>query len=206
MTVTKTIIGFVFLTLNIIKGEAIADPVPPLAKKITVKRIQDYLNGINTFQATITQTNPDHQKLTGTVSINRKTNGTYGKLRIQYDQKDQDLVIADGQKLILINPLTKEKTDYEISQTPAAFLLQKKLDLEEDYTIKSFKEKGSEIELTMTKFGAGDAYVTLRFSTDPLLKFNGWKILDLQGNQTDVSLSNVVIGISLSPTLFQVNK
>lgn len=173
-------------------------------QKITVKRIQDYLNGIKTFQATISQLNPNQQKLTGKVSINRDTKGAYGKLRIEYDQQGQEVVIADGQRLVLFNPYTKERTEYEIDQTPAAFLLQRKLDLEGDYTIKSFKENGSDVELTMTKFGAGDASVTLHFTTEPMLKFNGWMIIDAQGNRTEVILTNVKIGISLSPSLFQV--
>lgn len=173
-------------------------------KKVTIKHIQDYLNGIKTLQATILQINPNQEQLTGKVSINRDTKGTYGKLRIEYDQKHQDIVIADGQKLVLSNRITQEKTEYEIDQTPAAFLLQKKLNLQGDYTIKSFREKGSDVELTMTKFGAGDASVTLRFTTEPMLKFNGWTILDVQGNKTDVSLRDVVIGISLNPSLFQV--
>lgn len=183
---------------------AIAELTP--AKKITVKRIQDYLNGIKTFKAEVWQVNPNHQHLSGTVYINRAATTEYGKLRIEYDQKDQDLVIADGEKLILHNPTTKENTVYSIEQTPAAFLLQKKLDLEGDYIVKSLTEKDSEVELVMTKFGAGDAAVTLKFSTSPMLKFNGWIVMDAQGNRTDVNLKDVVIGIHLNPTLFTVNK
>lgn len=178
----------------------------PATQKVTVKRIQGYLNGIKTFKAKITQTNPNQQQLSGTVYINRAAGGDYGKLRIEYDQKDQDLVIADGEKLILHNPHTRENTSYSIDQTPAAFLLQKKLDLEEDLTVKSLTEKNGKVELVMTKFGAGDASVTLKFSTEPMLKFDGWVIVDAQGNHTDVSLKDVVIGIDLSPSLFTLKR
>lgn len=176
------------------------------SQKVTVKRIQDYLNGIKTFKATVNQINPDHQHLSGTVYMNRVTQTEYGKLRIEYDQKDQDLVIADGEKFILHNAQTKENTIYGIDQTPAAFLLQKNLDLEGDFTVKSLKEQNGEVELVMTKFGAGDAFVTLKFSTVPMLKFNGWLVVDAQGNRTDVTLKDVVIGIDLAPSLFSLKK
>lgn len=179
----------------------------PVPHKITIKQIQDYLNGIKTFKAKIKQVNPNQQQLSGTVYINRTaTKGDYGSLRIEYDQKDQSLVIADGKELILHNPHTKENTIYGIEQTPAAFLLQKNLNLEDDVTVKSFKEKNSKIEIVMTKFGAGDASVTLKFSTTPMLKFNGWVVVDPQGNRTDVNLNDVVIGIDLSPSLFIIEK
>jgi outer membrane lipoprotein-sorting protein len=189
-------------------SSAIAIPLAPVSasQKITVKRIQDYLKGIQTFKATVSQLNPDQQHLTGTVYVNRNTQTEYGKLRIEYDQAGQDLVIADGIKFILHNPKTKENTVYEIDQTPAAFLLQKNLDLEGDFTVKSLKEHDGEVELTMTKFGAGDAFVILKFSTVPMLKFNGWVVMDAQGNRTDVTLKDVVIGIDLAPSLFNLKK
>lgn len=178
----------------------------PDAHKVTVKRIQGYLNGIKTFKARITQINPNQQQLSGTIYINRKTDGNYGKLRIEYDQKDQNLIVADGENLILHNPVTKENQPYSIEQTPAAFLLQKKLDLEDAVTVKSLTEKNGKVELVMTKFGAGDASVTLKFSTEPMLKFNGWVVVDAQGNRTDVNLDDVVIGIDLSSSLFTLKK
>lgn len=183
---------------------ALATPITA-GQKVTVKRIQDYLNGIKTLKARVTQLNPDQQHLTGTVYINRVATTEYGKLRIEYDQKGQDLVIANGEKLVLLNPQSKEKTIYRIDQTPAAFLLQKKLDLEGDFTVKSLREEAGEVKLVMTKFGAGDAFVTLKFSTVPMLKFNGWMVADAQGNQTDVNLKDVVINIDLSPSLFNLN-
>lgn len=175
------------------------------SQKITVKRIQDYLNGIKTLKAKVIQLNPDQQHLTGTVYLSRVAITNYGKLRIEYDQKGQDLVIATGEKLILLNPQSKEKTTYAIDETPAAFLLQKKLDIETDFTVKSLTEKAGEVELVMTKFGAGDAFVTLKFSTIPMLKFNGWLVADVQGNRTDVNLKDVVINIDLTPSLFKVS-
>ncbi len=193
---------------SLLISSAIAIPLASVSasQKVTVKRIQDYLKGIQTFKATVSQINPDQQHLTGTVYVNRNTQTEYGKLRIEYDQVGQDLVIADGAKFILHNPKTKENTVYEIDQTPAAFLLQKNLDLEGDFTVKSLKEYNGEVELTMTKFGAGDAFVTLKFSTVPMLKFNGWVVMDAQGNRTDVNLKDVVIGIDLAPSLFSLKR
>jgi len=193
---------------SLLISSAIAIPLASVSasQKVTVKRIQDYLKGIQTFKATVSQINPDQQHLTGTVYVNRNTQTEYGKLRIEYDQVGQDLVIADGAKFILHNPKTKENTVYQIDQTPAAFLLQKNLDLEGDFTVKSLKEYNGEVELTMTKFGAGDAFVTLKFSTVPMLKFNGWVVMDAQGNRTDVNLKDVVIGIDLAPSLFSLKR
>jgi outer membrane lipoprotein-sorting protein len=170
--------------------------------KITLKQIQGYLNGIKTFKAKITEIRPNQQSLSGTIYINRATNSDYGKLRIEYDQKDQNLVIADGEKLIFHNPLTKEKETYPIDRTPAVFLLQKKLNLEEDLIIKSFTQHKEEVDLVMSKFGAGDASVTLKFSTSPLLKLKGWTIVDVHENRTEVWLTDVVIGIHLDTSLF----
>lgn len=195
----KALLVLVFF-VNFIPNPSMAEITSK--QEMTMKKIQNYLNGIKTFKARVLQTNPDGQLLFGKVYIKKDSTMDYGKLRIEYDQENQGLIIADGEKLILHDPIARENTVYGIEQTPAAFLLQKRIDLENDFTIKSLTEKSGQIELVMTKFGAGDACVTLKFSTIPMLKFTGWTIIDMQANRTDVDLEDVLIGIKLSSHLF----
>lgn len=169
-----------------------------------VKKVENYLNGIKSYRATIAQKDDRGTERTGHMYMLRDGLKAFGKMRIEYDPPLPDLVVADGSDLITIyDAASKEKNAYDIDATPAAFLLRNKIDLQND--LRVVDQKVQEDGTTSFKVVRGNdtsGALTLQFSTHPLLKLNGWSITDPQGIVTDVQLSDVNIGIDLDPNLF----
>ena len=169
-----------------------------------VKKVQDYLNGIKTYQATIDQTNSNNTTQRGRFYMHRDGKKTFGKMRIEYDRPVKDLMVVDGRDFYFYDGQAKETNSYDIDSTPAAFLLRRKINLNGDLKIIDKAEDGNELGLKIIRSGdESGAALILKFSTNPIFKLNGWAVIDGQGLMTRVHLSDVKIGMDLDSNLFK---
>lgn len=171
-------------------------------QKDQLRTLQNYLNGIRTLQANFSQNNPDGTMFYGIVYLKRLGSGSFGKLRLEYKPPATIKIIVNGEKLRHQDKETGESEDYPIGYTPASFLLRHKIDFFNDLDVKKLEEKNNQIYLMVTRSGDDDMSFTLVFDTVPLLRLQGWTVIDAQSNKTDVRLSQVEIGISLDDDLF----
>jgi outer membrane lipoprotein-sorting protein len=197
-----------FLAFLIISGIQLASPIAlvqaaPVEAPL-VKKVEDYLNGIKTYQARILQTNSNGTTQKGSFYMDRGGNQAFGKMRIEYDAPVKDLMVVDGQKFTFYDAQAKETNRYDIDTTPAAFLLRRTIDLHKDLKIIEKVTEGNEIGLKIIRTGdESGAALILRFSTDPIFKLNGWAVIDAQGLLTRVNLEDVKIGVGLDQKLFK---
>jgi outer membrane lipoprotein-sorting protein len=180
--------------------------VPPSADSAQMHgegvKIQNYLNGIRTLQAGFTQKNPDGTLSTGRFYLKRSGKESFGKLRLEYAPPSSLTIIANGEVLRQEDRTTGEISEYSIESTPASFLLEHKIDFSKDFDIKKIDFKRENLELTLTRAGDDSVILTLIFKTAPLLRLEGWKIIDAQANETHVNLKTVEIGMALNEKLF----
>jgi outer membrane lipoprotein-sorting protein len=173
-----------------------------------VQKIQSYLDGIRTLQANFSQTTSNGKPSSGRLYLDRSGSGSFGKLRLDYAAPNNTKIIADGETLHHIDGQTGESSDISIDQTPASFLLRRPIDFSGDLKVKNMKTMGNTIELALQRSGDEGTTLTLIIgispenpnSTMPTLK--AWRILDNQGNKTNVTLNNVQIGMGLDAGLF----
>lgn len=172
-----------------------------------VQKVENYLNGIKSYRATISQLNNDGATQSGHVYMLRDGVKSYGKMRIEYDPPVKDLIVVDGQDFIFYDSHTKEKNVYDVDATPAAFLLRRHVDLRQDLkVIRQRTHEDGTVHLTVVRPGEESAAsLTLQFATKPMLKLNGWAVTDPQGLTTQVQLKDVNIGINLDPSLFSMS-
>ncbi len=169
-----------------------------------VKKVENYLNGIKTYQATIDQTNSNNTTQKGRFYMHRDGKKTFGKMRIEYDKPVKDLMVVDGRDFYFYDGQAKETNSYDIDSTPAAFLLRRKIDLNGDLKIVDKAEDGKELGLKIIRSGdESGAALILKFSTNPIFKLNGWAVIDGQGLMTRVHLDDVKIGMDLDSSLFK---
>lgn len=190
----KTILTFLTLT-----SLSFAKVDPDL-----VKKVENYLNGIKTYQATINQTNSNNTTQKGRFYMHRDGKKTFGKMRIEYDKPVKDLMVVDGRDFYFYDGQAKETNSYDIDSTPAAFLLRRKIDLNGDLRIVDQAQDGKELGLKIIRSGdESGAALILKFSTNPIFKLNGWAVIDGQGLMTRVHLDDVKIGMDLDSSLFK---
>src|SRR3989338_2724767 len=171
-----------------------------------LKKVQDYLNGISTFNAAFQEAGPDGLK-NGTLWWDRKNK----KITMVYDTHPMRLFL-NQKSLTLFQP--EEASTYDISLTPAGLLLKDHMkfsdvSLKELFCMKngaskpdsSFEEKN----LFCVSFSPKDEdsiKLTLVFTTYPMIKLIGWILLDNRGQETEVFLENVTIGVTLPEEVF----
>jgi outer membrane lipoprotein-sorting protein len=167
------------------------------SQQADVAHIEDYLNGLTTAEADFTFVAPD-----GTVSRGEFYLSRPSKLRFEYTDPKGNLLIADGNFVIYWDAGQKEASNLPIDQTPLAFLLKPKISLTEGLKLLSYEHAAGvvRIQLAQSK-DAGDGSVTVAFSDQPL-ELRGWRLIDGQGQITDVTFSNWRFGMSLAPALF----
>lgn len=162
-----------------------------------VTRITSYLNGLGTAQADFTLVGPDGQASRGQFYLSRPS-----RLRFEYTEPKGNLLIADGDYVIYWDAQQKEASNLPIGQTPLAFLLRPNVSLTDGVTITHYEHAAGVIRIQLVQAkDAGAGSVTVAFADQPL-ELRGWRLIDPQGQITDVTFSNWKFGMALDPALF----
>lgn len=178
-------------------GRTAAAALPP-ADQTTVDRVEAYLDGIRTLQARFQQIGPDGGMAAGTVYISRP-----GKMRLEYDPPSKLLLVATDWRLIFQDGSVKQVNQLPLSQTPLAFLLAKRVDLNDAVEVTDVERQGSEVGVKVIQKGKADqGNVIVYFNAEPM-ELRRWTVTDPQGLVTRVVLSNVRAGVPMDPSLFR---
>lgn len=145
-------------------------------------QIQDYLNGITVLVSDFVQTAPGSGRIKGKLWLKRAGSGG-GKLRIDYEKKMPQRIIALQNNLYIYDLVTNEKPELQdLGHMPAAFILQNEINLAKDAVfdepVKSPDGQLLSIRLT------DPAPLTLMFSLYPngnIKGLAGWVIEDSKG-------------------------
>lgn len=165
------------------------NPMPRNASE-AVARVNAYLNEINTLTARFLQSGADHRQVGGTLYVQRP-----GRMRFAYDPPSTLEIVADGRSVAVRDAKLRTNDVYSIGQTPLKFLLRDNVNLSRDVKVRdvNIDPRGS-IELTLEDSATlgGTSTVTLRFDARANV-LRGWIILDPQGYETTVTLSDVQV-------------
>jgi outer membrane lipoprotein-sorting protein len=180
-------------------GQATAQTRPVAASTQTadISRIESYLNGLTTAEADFTFAAPDGSVSKGIFYLNRPN-----KLRFEYTEPKGNLLLADGTYVIYWDAAQKDASNLPISSTPLSFLLKPTISLTDGVKVLHYEHNAGVIRLTLAEAkGDADGTVTVAFADQPI-ELRGWRLVDGQGQTTDVTFSNFKIGMSLDPALF----
>jgi outer membrane lipoprotein-sorting protein len=180
-----------------------AAPVSPAAttsiagEQTDIARIEAFLNGLTTATADFTFVAPDGQVSRGTFYLDRPS-----RLRFDYADPKGNLLIADGDYVIYWDAAQKDQSNLPIDSTPLAFLLKPHISLSDGVTVTRYEHAAGAIRVTLAQAkdpGAGS--VTVAFADQPI-ELRGWRLIDGQGQITDVTFQNWKFGMTLDSALF----
>jgi outer membrane lipoprotein-sorting protein len=173
-------------------------PAPAAASQAAdLSKIETYLNGLSTAQADFTFAAPDGSVSKGIFYLSRPN-----KLRFEYTEPKDNLLIADGSYVIYWDAAQKEASNLPISSTPLSFLLRPQISLTDGLKVTRFEHAAGTIRVSLAEAkGDADGTVTVAFADQPL-ELRGWRLVDGQGQITDVTFSNMKLGGSLDSSLF----
>ena len=151
-----------------------------------IKRIEDYLNKLNNISSNFIQINSDGLKVKGKLFLSKP-----GKLRIEYEKKENPLIIADGKWLHYFDMELNEIQSVTIEKSPAWILLKKKVNLKKDFKIETLNKKNNKTFITLSNKDLENIKtIKLIFLNKPLT-LKGWTIIDSNEIQTTVSLLKI---------------
>ncbi len=162
-----------------------------------VERVETYLNQLRTLRARFLQIDSRGATAEGTFFLSRP-----GKLRLDYDAPNPNLLISNGSFLIHFDRALKTPAYLPLDSTPAGLLVRENIKLSGDVTVTRVERGPAVLRVSMVQSKdprAGE--VTFVFSDRPFGLIN-WQVTDGQGQQTRVQLSEAQTGLSLDPQLF----
>jgi len=162
-----------------------------------VRRVETYLNNLKTFRARFLQIDPAGGSAEGTLYLSRP-----GKLRVDYDPPNPNLLIANGQHLIHFDRALKAPAYLGLESTPAGLLVRDPVKLSGDVTVAGVERGPGALRVSVLQTKDPRAgRMTLVFSERPF-QLTNWQITDAQGQTTRVALYEPQVGLALDPQLF----
>ncbi len=170
------------------------------AAPVDVSAINRYLLGLTSAQGRFRQTNPNGSTQDGTFYLAKP-----GRIRFEYDQPKGAMVIADGTTVGVFDPKSnRNPTRYPLSRTPLSILLRDNLSLAEPGMVLGATRSAQGVDITVVDPRApNEGRMVMTFGENPIV-LRQWSITTKTGQRTDVTLTQLDAGISLSRTLFNI--
>ncbi|MDC0139660.1 outer membrane lipoprotein carrier protein LolA [Hyphomicrobiales bacterium] len=199
------IIFFSFIFIEYAKSSFL-DP----QQELIINSVNNYLNNLSHMEGDFYQINPDNSSHFGKFYIRRP-----GKFRFDYESPSSLLVVSDSVWLGVTERDLKTFNRYPIRYSPHYALFKEDVDLINDARILSLELFPKLLILSIEgNTGEEIGEITLHFKinesnekTDLLnLDLEQWFIVDAQGTETNVKLSNIAYGIETKHEYFVVRK
>jgi outer membrane lipoprotein-sorting protein len=176
---------------------------PALAQgsdRAALQRVEAYFNSLTTLRARFLQTDQRGGTAQGTAWIWRPS-----RMRFEYDPPEPTLLVAaDGQFFHWDREL-RQATVVPLSSTPLGVLLRSPLRLEGDVTVAGVERSGGFLRVTVHRTNqAAEGRIQLVLEEEPMA-LRQWVVVDAQGRQTRVTLSEAQTGQRFDSFLFAFN-
>jgi outer membrane lipoprotein-sorting protein len=184
-------------------------PLPMLSvqDKADLQRVEAYLNGLKTVAANFTQSAQLGDGSQGVVQ------GTFklwrpGRLRIEYAAPSNDFIVADGSVIHQWDGQMQQASQMQIDGSLAGFLLRKNISFQgDDVTVIGVRHPNpGQMEIGLRSAKEPDAGVLTLVMNEVPLRLLGWRVLDAQGLETSILLSDVQSGAELKKADFVFKK
>jgi outer membrane lipoprotein-sorting protein len=172
----------------------------PAAAEVSLPEVGSYFNAFRTAEAEFTQVNADGTISTGTLFIHRP-----GRVRFEYDEPEDQLVMAGGGQVAIFDGRGSGSPEqYPLSRTPLKIILSDPVDLTRERMVTGHTSDGTTTTVTaQDPENPGQGSIRLVFTDDPV-QLRQWVVTNGAGEQTTVILGEMTTGGSLSPRLFNI--
>lgn len=166
-----------------------------------VQKANTWFNANTTMVGDFSQVGADGKRTSGKLFVQKP-----GRLRFEYAPPAALEIIADGTSVAVRNKKLATQDLYFVSQTPLKFLLKSDIDIARDTKILDVSQSTTSTSITIedkATFG-GTSRIKLMF--DPQTNaLKQWTVVDPQGFETLVVLSNLDHKTKPSPDRFKIN-
>lgn len=172
------------------------------ADNADLRKIEDYLNNLNTLKADFVQMSSNGATAEGKVYIAKPS-----KIRMEYTAPESLLIVGNGDYIIYNDLELDQITNIDYDDIPATVVLSNKIKIDgTNLKVTDFYKDGGQTSVTveMPKNPAVKP-ITLIFDNNPF-KLKQWKVIDQQNIEVTVSLFNEETDVDLASSLFKFDR
>ena len=180
---------------------AVAPVAAPAAPSEDMALVKAHLQKVDSMTARFSQTDAKGRTLNGTLQLKRP-----GRIRFEYGQGVDVLLVGDGRKLTFVDYEVGQKSSWDLHKTPLGILLSSNPDL--DRIARIMPSEDPRVVVVRARDPARNEYGTLilafiREAGAPGgLRLYGWTAVDAQGKRTMVKLSNQRYNVAVPASAF----
>ncbi|TCZ55275.1 LolA family protein [Roseicella aquatilis] len=165
-----------------------------------IARAEAWLNRLTSLKARFLQIAQNGASSEGTGWIVRP-----GKMRFEYDPPDPLLLVASHGQFFYFDRQLKQATVLPIGSTPLGILLREDLRLSGEISVSRVERGQGLLRVTLYRTAAPqEGRLTLVFAENPF-ELRQWSVVDAQGQETRVTLSQPEYGGRFPALLFDFN-
>lgn len=162
-----------------------------------IRKAEAWLENLKTARADFTQVANNGGTLEGVFTISRP-----GRLRFDYNALD-DFIVADGAFIYFYDATAKQQTNAPIGATLADFMLRPDVSLGEKLLVTEINKNPEITQISIVqKDDPGAGTLILGFQNNPY-QLKKWRVIDPQGNITEIELNNLKTGVDLDKSQFR---
>ena len=199
----RSALAAVLLVLTLIAPARAAEQVAALtpADRETVTKVEQALNGIRTLKSHFIQMSSNGAVAEGELYLSRP-----GKLRINYTPPTKMQLVVQRGHLIQVDLKLGVLTYIPLSRTPAAVLVKDDIKLEGDITVTGIVHGGGLVRVGMVQHDKEDEGTLTMVFDERSLELKQWTVLDPQGIETRVTLTNPEVNGALDAHVFDFDE
>jgi outer membrane lipoprotein-sorting protein len=145
------------------------------------------------------QTSADNKRLRGKFYVKRP-----GRFRFDYAPPSKQVILSDGEYLIVQDYDLKTDNRYSLDDTPFRVLLRKDVDLLRDARISEIQDIDDVVILSLQdKSSENPGRIKLFLAKKPAMELKEWITTDSQGLDTRIELLELNKADDLDPELFK---
>ncbi|MCM0020739.1 MAG: outer membrane lipoprotein carrier protein LolA [Tagaea sp.] len=169
------------------------------ADREDVARVEAYLEAVRTLEARFLQIGPDGSTAEGMFWLSRP-----GRLRLEYDLPNPNLLIADGRALAHIDRSLRTIAYLPLDSTPAGVFVRAQVRLTGDVEVVGIERGPGVLRVGIVQTSDPRAgRLTLIFAERPFV-LSSWQVVDGQGLTTRITLLDPRIGGAIDPAQFRI--
>ncbi len=162
------------------------------------EKVVTYIEAIDTYKARFIQTAPSGSVSAGTMKMDRP-----GKLRVEYDAPNPQLIIANQGKLYIHDADLETTDSYPIRRTPLRFLLSKNVKAD-DLQVIAITRTDSSVGVSLASSDEETEGELMLVFEAPELLLRRWVVIDPAGDETIFDLDEIVIGEKIANKEFRI--
>lgn len=170
------------------------------ADPYSLENLSEYLTNLKFLKADFLQVNADGSESSGSILMKRP-----GRMRFEYDEPDNTLVLIAAGALAIFDPKgDQDPITYPVRNNPISLLLNSKIDLINSGIVSDYREGLEEaVLLIRDPITPESGSVELLFSgAEPELK--KFTVKNENGTSTSIALENTEYPNNINDTLFSI--